>query len=174
MGEGSWGQAVTLCFPTVFISSYMVLAPVFGYLGDRYNRKYLMCGGIAFWSLVTLGSSFIPREVRLHAGSCFRPPPLPVSLRCCSLELLQTGPGELLHLPGSVPSYLPRLPDLICPPHPLLCSSRTFFCPSPFPLTIDSFHATPQHSQFCTGKRPYPDCPFSLFSFLVRLPTRPP
>uniref|UniRef100_A0A8B9XPQ9 Protein spinster homolog 1 n=1 Tax=Bos mutus grunniens TaxID=30521 RepID=A0A8B9XPQ9_BOSMU len=44
----------------VFISSYMVLAPVFGYLGDRYNRKYLMCG-IAFWSLVTLGS-FIPRE----------------------------------------------------------------------------------------------------------------
>uniref|UniRef100_A0A5F9C416 SPNS lysolipid transporter 1, lysophospholipid n=1 Tax=Oryctolagus cuniculus TaxID=9986 RepID=A0A5F9C416_RABIT len=46
----------------VFISSYMVLAPVFGYLGDRYNRKYLMCGGIAFWSLVTLGSSFIPRE----------------------------------------------------------------------------------------------------------------
>lgn len=42
----------------------MVLAPVFGYLGDRYNRKYLMCGGIAFWSLVTLGSSFIPREVR--------------------------------------------------------------------------------------------------------------
>lgn len=56
--------AVTLCFPPVFISSYMVLAPVFGYLGDRYNRKYLMCGGIAFWSLVTLGSSFIPREVR--------------------------------------------------------------------------------------------------------------
>lgn len=55
---------MTLCFPPVFISSYMVLAPVFGYLGDRYNRKYLMCGGIAFWSLVTLGSSFIPREVR--------------------------------------------------------------------------------------------------------------
>lgn len=53
---------MTLCFPPVFISSYMVLAPVFGYLGDRYNRKYLMCGGIAFWSLVTLGSSFIPQE----------------------------------------------------------------------------------------------------------------
>nr|AAI10049.1 Similar to spinster-like protein [Rattus norvegicus] len=57
IGDGSTGL-----IQTVFISSYMVLAPVFGYLGDRYNRKYLMCGGIAFWSLVTLGSSFIPRE----------------------------------------------------------------------------------------------------------------
>ncbi|GAB1292674.1 Protein spinster homolog 1 [Apodemus speciosus] len=56
------GDSSTGLIQTVFISSYMVLAPVFGYLGDRYNRKYLMCGGIAFWSLVTLGSSFIPRE----------------------------------------------------------------------------------------------------------------
>lgn len=71
---------MTLSFPLVFISSYMVLAPVFGYLGDRYNRKYLMCGGIAFWSLVTLGSSFIPGEVRPRAGSRFCPHPLPVSL----------------------------------------------------------------------------------------------
>ncbi|XP_068099844.1 protein spinster homolog 1 [Hyperolius riggenbachi] len=47
---------------TVFIASYMVLAPIFGYLGDRYNRKYIMCGGITFWSAVTLCSSFIPKE----------------------------------------------------------------------------------------------------------------
>ncbi|XP_060636527.1 protein spinster homolog 1 [Anolis sagrei] len=47
---------------TVFISSYMVLAPIFGYLGDRYNRKYLMCVGIFFWSCVTLASSFIPSQ----------------------------------------------------------------------------------------------------------------
>uniref|UniRef100_A0A3B3VNC4 Protein spinster homolog 1 n=1 Tax=Poecilia latipinna TaxID=48699 RepID=A0A3B3VNC4_9TELE len=47
---------------TVFICSYMVLAPVFGYLGDRYNRKYIMCGGIAFWSVVTLASSFTPQQ----------------------------------------------------------------------------------------------------------------
>lgn len=58
----SIGDSSSGLIQTVFISSYMVLAPVFGYLGDRYNRKYLMCGGIAFWSLVTLGSSFIPRE----------------------------------------------------------------------------------------------------------------
>lgn len=78
------GWAVTLCFPPVFISSYMVLAPVFGYLGDRYNRKYLMCGGIAFWSLVTLGSSFIPREV----GPVLVPSSGPSSLPHQSLLLL--------------------------------------------------------------------------------------
>lgn len=47
---------------TVFICSYMFLAPVFGYLGDRYNRKVIMCFGITFWSLVTLASSFTPKE----------------------------------------------------------------------------------------------------------------
>ncbi|XP_072298840.1 protein spinster homolog 1 isoform X2 [Eucyclogobius newberryi] len=47
---------------TVFICSYMFLAPVFGYLGDRYNRKYIMSGGIFFWSLVTLLSSYTPKE----------------------------------------------------------------------------------------------------------------
>lgn len=48
---------------SVFICSYMFLAPVFGYLGDRYNRKFIMSGGIAFWSLVTLASSYTPKAV---------------------------------------------------------------------------------------------------------------
>uniref|UniRef100_A0A671W3Z7 Protein spinster homolog 1 n=1 Tax=Sparus aurata TaxID=8175 RepID=A0A671W3Z7_SPAAU len=47
---------------TVFICSYMFLAPVFGYLGDRYNRKIIMSVGISFWSLVTLASSYTPKE----------------------------------------------------------------------------------------------------------------
>ncbi|XP_020501365.1 protein spinster homolog 1 isoform X1 [Labrus bergylta] len=47
---------------TVFICSYMFLAPVFGYLGDRYNRKIIMSVGITFWSLVTLASSYTPKE----------------------------------------------------------------------------------------------------------------
>uniref|UniRef100_A0A7N6BEY4 Protein spinster homolog 1 n=1 Tax=Anabas testudineus TaxID=64144 RepID=A0A7N6BEY4_ANATE len=42
--------------------SYMFLAPLFGYLGDRYNRKYIMSVGITFWSLVTLASSYTPKE----------------------------------------------------------------------------------------------------------------
>ncbi|NXL63220.1 SPNS3 protein, partial [Chordeiles acutipennis] len=44
---------------TVFILCYMLAAPIFGYLGDRYNRKIILGTGIFFWSGVTLGSSFI-------------------------------------------------------------------------------------------------------------------
>ncbi|XP_062392249.1 protein spinster homolog 3-like [Sardina pilchardus] len=44
---------------TVFICSFMLLAPVFGYLGDRYNRKFIMVAGLAVWIVTTLGSSFI-------------------------------------------------------------------------------------------------------------------
>ncbi|XP_069580882.1 protein spinster homolog 1 [Brachyistius frenatus] len=47
---------------TVFICSYMFLAPFFGYLGDRYNRKFIMSVGITFWSLVTLASSYTPKK----------------------------------------------------------------------------------------------------------------
>ncbi|KAG1714264.1 Protein spinster 1 [Nymphon striatum] len=44
---------------TVFICSYMVFAPLFGYLGDRYSRKAIICFGILFWSGTTLAGSFI-------------------------------------------------------------------------------------------------------------------
>ncbi|XP_040542995.1 protein spinster homolog 3 isoform X5 [Gallus gallus] len=44
---------------TVFILCYMLAAPFFGYLGDRYNRKAIIGAGIFFWSAVTLGTSFI-------------------------------------------------------------------------------------------------------------------
>ncbi|XP_025912705.1 protein spinster homolog 1 isoform X4 [Apteryx rowi] len=59
----SIGDSSSGLLQTVFISSYMVLAPVFGYLGDRHSRKRLLCLGIALWSAVTLASSFVPREV---------------------------------------------------------------------------------------------------------------
>ena len=48
---------------TVFIATYMVCSPVFGYLGDRYVRKVIMACGIFFWACVTLAGSFVPREV---------------------------------------------------------------------------------------------------------------
>ncbi|XP_062392259.1 sphingosine-1-phosphate transporter SPNS2 isoform X4 [Sardina pilchardus] len=47
---------------TVFICSFMFAAPVFGYLGDRFNRKVILSCGIFFWSLVTLLSSFITNK----------------------------------------------------------------------------------------------------------------
>lgn len=47
---------------TAFVISYMIFAPVFGYLGDRYSRKVLMAGGVIFWSITTLLGS-LPPEV---------------------------------------------------------------------------------------------------------------
>ncbi|NWR34503.1 SPNS3 protein, partial [Tachuris rubrigastra] len=47
---------------TVFTLCYMLAAPIFGYLGDRYNRTILLGAGILFWSAVTLGSSFITQS----------------------------------------------------------------------------------------------------------------
>ncbi|XP_046390697.1 protein spinster isoform X2 [Ischnura elegans] len=44
---------------TAFVLSYMVFAPLFGYLGDRYNRKYIMAFGVFLWSLTTLLGSFM-------------------------------------------------------------------------------------------------------------------
>ncbi|XP_056313913.1 protein spinster homolog 3 isoform X1 [Danio aesculapii] len=44
---------------TVFICSFMFLAPVFGYLGDRYDRKLIMIVGLVMWIVTTLGSSFV-------------------------------------------------------------------------------------------------------------------
>jgi len=44
---------------TAFVVCYMMFAPVFGYLGDRYSRKWLLAIGISFWSLSTLIGSFM-------------------------------------------------------------------------------------------------------------------
>lgn len=44
---------------TSFILSYMVFAPLFGYLGDRYSRKLIMALGVALWSVTTLLGSFM-------------------------------------------------------------------------------------------------------------------
>ena len=44
---------------TAFIVSYMLFAPLFGYLGDRYSRKAIMAGGVFLWSIFTLIGSFM-------------------------------------------------------------------------------------------------------------------
>ena len=33
----------------------MLFAPLFGYLGDRFNRKFILMFGLALWSAATLG-----------------------------------------------------------------------------------------------------------------------
>lgn len=48
---------------SVFICSFLLLAPLFGYLGDRYNRKYIMIGGLSVWLGTAAGSSFVTESV---------------------------------------------------------------------------------------------------------------
>ncbi|XP_051860013.1 protein spinster isoform X7 [Drosophila nasuta] len=44
---------------TAFVVSYMVFAPLFGYLGDRYPRRLLMAVGVTLWSTTTILGSFM-------------------------------------------------------------------------------------------------------------------
>uniref|UniRef100_A0A914YGF9 Major facilitator superfamily (MFS) profile domain-containing protein n=1 Tax=Panagrolaimus superbus TaxID=310955 RepID=A0A914YGF9_9BILA len=48
---------------TVFIIFYMVFAPICGFLGDRYNRKWIMVGGLSIWVTAVLCSSFVPKHL---------------------------------------------------------------------------------------------------------------
>ena len=50
---------------TVFTCSYMVFAPFFGYLGDRYSRKYVMAVGVMIWSVTTFLGSLVNQDVCL-------------------------------------------------------------------------------------------------------------
>lgn len=52
---------------TVFVVTYMLAAPIFGYLGDRYNRRLIMAFGVFFWSATTLLGSLPPKSFSLFA-----------------------------------------------------------------------------------------------------------
>jgi len=43
---------------TAFVVFYTFTAPLFGYLGDRYPRKWIVGLGLTVWSLATLAGSF--------------------------------------------------------------------------------------------------------------------
>lgn len=55
-------NASTGLMQATFITSYMFLSLIFGYLGDRFNRKLIITLGIFCWSAVTLASSFVDRD----------------------------------------------------------------------------------------------------------------
>lgn len=44
---------------TAFVLSYMICAPIFGFMGDRYSRRWIMALGVALWSATTLLGSFM-------------------------------------------------------------------------------------------------------------------
>jgi MFS family permease len=41
---------------TIFFVSYAIFSPIFGWLGDRMSRKYLLAIGVGVWSLATFGA----------------------------------------------------------------------------------------------------------------------
>ena len=45
---------------TALVVVYLLAAPVFGYLGDRYSRKLLVVLGMVIWAAFSFTSSFMP------------------------------------------------------------------------------------------------------------------
>ncbi|CAB4058515.1 SPNS [Lepeophtheirus salmonis] len=45
---------------TAFVITYMIFAPLFGYLGDRHSRRLIMAIGVFIWAIFTLIGSFMP------------------------------------------------------------------------------------------------------------------
>jgi MFS family permease len=41
-----------------FMIVYTIVSPLMGWMGDRYNRKLLLAGGVGLWSLATVGTAF--------------------------------------------------------------------------------------------------------------------
>ena len=52
---------------SAFMLGYFLTAPIFGYLGDRFPRKYLMLGGVLVWSLATAASGLAQNFGQLFA-----------------------------------------------------------------------------------------------------------
>lgn len=56
---------------TAFLVSYMVLAPVFGWLGDRMSRWLLVSTGVILWSIASGASGLAETYFLLLATRCF-------------------------------------------------------------------------------------------------------
>ena len=66
LGDGDAGWAAS-----AFMLGYFLTAPLFGYLGDRYPRKYLMLAGVLVWSLTTAASGLAHNFAQLFSIRIF-------------------------------------------------------------------------------------------------------
>jgi len=62
LNDGQAGRLVT-----AFMIGYFVTSPFFGWLGDRFSRKWLIAAGIMVWSLGTMLTGFAPTFVSMIA-----------------------------------------------------------------------------------------------------------
>src|SRR5581483_1069138 len=53
---------------TAFMVSYMVIAPIFGWLADRTSRWWLIGIGVILWSLASGASGWVPMRFALLAS----------------------------------------------------------------------------------------------------------
>lgn len=57
--EYGWNDERIGALTTAFFIVYMLVAPLTGWLGDRFRRKPLIIGGAVLWSLATLGTAWV-------------------------------------------------------------------------------------------------------------------
>ena len=55
----------------VFVIVYMLAAPVFGALADRFHRPRLIAAGVAIWSLATMAAAFVQDFTMLLVARSF-------------------------------------------------------------------------------------------------------
>jgi MFS transporter, Spinster family, sphingosine-1-phosphate transporter len=57
--EYGWSDQQMGALTTALFMVYMLVAPLTGWLGDRFSRKPLIIGGAVLWSLATLGTAWV-------------------------------------------------------------------------------------------------------------------
>lgn len=57
--EYGWNDQQIGALTTALFVTYMLVAPLTGWLGDRFSRKPLIIGGAVLWSLATLGTAWV-------------------------------------------------------------------------------------------------------------------
>ena len=57
--ENGWNDQQMGALTTALFVTYMLVAPLTGWLGDRFSRKPLIIGGAVLWSLATLATAWV-------------------------------------------------------------------------------------------------------------------
>lgn len=138
---------------TVFLVGYFATAPIFGSLGDRMARKWLIAAGVIVWSAATVGSGLASTALGLVVARVF------------------VGVGE-----ASYATLAPTIIDDITPPEKRGAALAWFYAATPIGgalgYLVGGFVEARwgwRHAFFVAGG---PGLVFALFSLLIVEPTR--